>query len=287
MMIFEDSGYERHTGGRVYDKIVMRQGSGYAAVAFIDRATNAWYPADGWSRPNKRRRLDGGQRAALNIAVARTQRVDAARAALPMGRRCHRPMCPHAATCTAVLAEGMPAGTAPVPACAAHGRELVAQGRGWELTELAALPEPGAPRVDVAATAAGIVLVVDGRPVDHPTLARPRGVLVDLPRRKRDVEALLALLREAARLGAAHGACDRQAELAEALGGAPAPAGHVIYGRRPVDGAVTQLLGGVETALQVPAGLAPAYLLGQLANALDTVFRLAGQLAADEAAQLA
>jgi hypothetical protein len=139
--------------------------------------------------------------------------------------------------------------------------------------ERAARVQRARQRLTFATEPAGVRLVVDGTPYR---------VLLETPRRKRDLAPLVALLEQATELGAAHGRCDEHAELAAALDNRSIP-GHVIYGRDP-DGAVTMLTGDGVTTVPVPDGLRPLYVVGQLVNALSDVFRIAGELATEPTA---
>lgn len=102
-------------------------------------------------------------------------------------------------------------------------------------------------------------------------------VLVAPPRRKRDLPPLIPHLRHAADLGAAHGRCNDQAELAASLAGQTIP-GCALYGRD--NGAVTLDLDGTTTQLELP-DLRPRYLIGELLHALTDVFYIAGRIAED------
>jgi hypothetical protein len=124
-------------------------------------------------------------------------------------------------------------------------------------------------RLKFTTEAAGIRLHVDG------TAYR---ILIEAPRRKRDLPALVALLDQAAELGAVHGQCDSMAELAADLLGQPLPFGHVTYDITPAR-ALTMHRDDTVTTLPVPDGLKPFYIIGQLARALSDVFSIAGQLA--------
>ena len=115
----------------------------------------------------------------------------------------------------------------------------------------------------------GIRLHVDGT---------PHRILIEPPRRKRDLPPLVALLDQAAALGAVHGRCDRQAELAADLLNQPGPPGHVMYEITP-NRSVAMHRDRTVTTLPVPEGLTPFYVIGQLVRALNDVFAIAGQLA--------
>ncbi len=125
-------------------------------------------------------------------------------------------------------------------------------------------------RLTYRIVSAGIQLHID---------TKPYRLLVQTPRRKRDLPPLVALLEQAADLGAVHGRCNTRAELAAALLTEPGPPGHVIYDLAPSRTTVIMHRDGNSTALAVPGGLKPFYLIGQLARALSGVFAIAGQLA--------
>jgi hypothetical protein len=122
-------------------------------------------------------------------------------------------------------------------------------------------------RLDFRIEPAGLRLYVDG------TGYR---ILVAAPRRKRDLPPLIPHLQHAADLGAAHGQCNDQAEIAATLTGRTIP-GCALYLRSPT-GAVTLDLDGIVTEPDLP-DLRPRYLTGDLLRALDDVFYLAGRIA--------
>jgi hypothetical protein len=101
-------------------------------------------------------------------------------------------------------------------------------------------------------------------------------ILIERPRRQRDLPPLVAMIEQAAELGAIHGRCDTLAELAATLDRRKTP-GHVSYDIRP-DRSLTMDRDGTVTTLPVPDGLRPFYLTVQLVRALDDVFHLAGEL---------
>jgi hypothetical protein len=115
---------------------------------------------------------------------------------------------------------------------------------------------------------AGIQLHIDG------TLFR---TLIWRPARKRDMPPLVALLEQAAELGAIHGQCDRWVR-ADVLAGRHTP-GHVLYDLTP-DWSIVMHRDGITTRLPVPI-LEPDSITGQTVWALDAVFEIAGQLADD------
>jgi hypothetical protein len=123
-------------------------------------------------------------------------------------------------------------------------------------------------RLTFTTDSAGIWLHLDGTPCR---------ILIDSPRRKRHIRPLIDLLRQAADLGALHGICNRQAELADLLHQRHTP-GHVTYSRAP-DGTPTMFRDETDTALPVPEGITPFYVLGRLVRALADVFEIAGRLA--------
>jgi hypothetical protein len=149
---------------------------------------------------------------------------------------------------------------------AANRAEAEAEGRAeYEAERIARVRRRLTFRIEAAA---GIRLHVDGTPYR---------ILVEPPRRKRDMTSLVPLLDQAAELGAVHGRCNTLAELAATLDQRDAP-GHVSYDITP-DRTITMHRDGTVTTLPIPDGLQPFYVIGQTARALSDVFQIAGQLA--------
>jgi len=145
-------------------------------------------------------------------------------------------------------------------------------GARWEDSERVH-PLPAAPRVHFQLNERhGVDLFVDGRRVRE---------VVQPARQKTFMPPLVTYLNEAAALGAAHGPCDRQAELANSLNRRPTP-GHAWYTRtadnRDRPGGVVRHMEGEVVELELPDSLRPLFVRGQLTVALDDAFELAGLL---------
>lgn len=116
------------------------------------------------------------------------------------------------------------------------------------------------------------------------------GETVSVPRlpTKRLQYAVMAELGDAVRRGAAHGVCDRERELADALNGVDTP-GHVDYsrGRREwgsfVPGGIWRYVDGEETPLFDGIAVRPRYLKGFIVNELERAFRVGGLYGAEGA----
>jgi hypothetical protein len=116
--------------------------------------------------------------------------------------------------------------------------------------------------------AGNIVLYLAGRPCPPPY--GPADVRRARTQKLR--RSVLAAIDEAMRLGAAHGTCDRTAEIGRTLSGQGPPPGCARYTSSRDNTTVLRRMDGAETV--VVEGIRPYYLSGDISNTLDRAFRV-------------
>jgi hypothetical protein len=122
------------------------------------------------------------------------------------------------------------------------------------------------------------------------TIALRVGETVSIPPlpTKKLQRAVMAELTNAMHRGAAHGECDSQREIANALNQQGTP-GHVYYtaapmSRRMQEWGIWRCVDDEETRLFADMKIRPKYLEGSIINELERAFRIGGRFGADIAA---